>query len=484
MPPEDQDEYLRRVRPAGWKNPPPKSVYDLAVLGAGPAGLAAAESAVREGYTVALIERYRLGGNSLNFGSIPSKAIIGTARLFAAMRFGEEYGVPLSDRPATDFAAVMARMRRIRTRIAEYHSVDRCRALGIDVFFGDARFAGRNALLAADARLRFKKAVVATGARPRPSAIPGLEQVGYLTSDSIFDLAELPKRLGVIGGGPLGCELAQAFCRLGSRVTIVQNEPKFLPHEERDAAELLSMALSRDGVETRLNTTVAGARAGKDGKLLEAVNDDLKFSIPVDEILLSAGRIPNVEELDFSAAGIDCEEGGVKVDDFLRTSNADVYAAGDVCELLKFTNSAETSGRMAVRNALGEEGGRQSHLRIPWCTYCNPEIAHIGMRVKEARQRDISVKSYTIMMQDVDRAITDAQDDGFVKVYVREGTDTIIGATIVAARASELINEISVIMSAGIGMRQLANILHTYPAQSDAIRLAALAYVANQSRSS
>jgi pyruvate/2-oxoglutarate dehydrogenase complex dihydrolipoamide dehydrogenase (E3) component len=482
--PEDQSEYLRRVRPAAWENPVPKSVYDVAVLGAGPAGLAAAESAAREGYTVALIERYRLGGNSLNAGSIPSKAIIGTARLFAAMRFGEEYGVPLSDRPPTDFAAVMARMRRIRTRIAEYHSVDRCRAEGIDVFFGEARFAGRNALLAADARLRFKKAVIATGARPRPSAIPGLEQVGYLTSDSIFHLAELPKRLGVIGGGPLGCELAQAFCRLGSHVTIVQNEPKFLPHEERDAAELLSMSLSRDGVETRLNTTVVGARPGKGGKLLDAVNDDLKFSIPVDEILLSVGRIPNVEELDLPAAGIDCEEGGVKVDDFLQTSNADVYAAGDVCESLKFTNTAETSGRMAVRNAFGEEGGRQSHLRIPWCTYCNPEIAHIGMRVKEARQRAISVKSYTVMMQDVDRAITDAQDDGFVKVYVREGTDTIIGATIVAARASEMINEMSVVMSAGIGMRQLANILHTYPAQSDAIRLAALAYVANQSGSS
>jgi len=244
------------------------------------------------------------------------------------------------------------------------------------------------------------------------------------------------------------------------------------------------MALSRDGVETRLNTTVAGARLGKDGKLLDAVNDDLKFSIPVDEILLSVGRIANVEELNLPAAGIDCEEGGVKVDDFLQTSNADVYAAGDVCRSLKFTNIAETSGRMAARNALGEEGGLQSHLTIPWCTYCSPEIAHIGMRVKEARQRAISVKSYTIMMQDVDRAITDAQDDGFVKVYVREGTDTIIGATIVAARASEMINEMSVVMSAGIGMRQLANILHTYPAQSDAIRLAALAFVADQSGSS
>jgi pyruvate/2-oxoglutarate dehydrogenase complex dihydrolipoamide dehydrogenase (E3) component len=479
--PVDQDELLRRVRPFAWKNPDPKDIYDLAVLGAGPAGLAAAESAIRQGRSVALVERYRLGGNSLNAGSIPSKAIIGTARLFAAMRHGDEYGAPSFKKQPTDFAAVMARMRRIRTRIAEYHSIDRCCAQDIDIFFGDARFVGPNALLVGDAPLLFKKAIIATGARPRPSDIPGLDQVGYLTSESIFDLHELPKRLGVIGGGPLGCELAQAFCRLGSQVTILQNEPKFLPHEERDAAELLSMSLSRDGVETRLNTTVAGARMENGVKLIDAVNDDLRFSIPVDEILLSVGRVPNVEELGLKAAGIDCEPThDIKVDDFLRTTNSDVYAAGDVCMRRKFTNVADASARLAVQNALGGNTERQSHLTIPWCTYCNPEIAHIGMRIREARARGLAIKSYTVMMQDVDRAITDGQDDGFVKVYVRDGTDTIVGATIVAARASEMINEMSVIMSAGIGMRRLANILHTYPAQSDAIRLAALAYINNQ----
>ena len=479
--PVDQDDFLRRVRPVAWKNPIPKRIYDLAVLGAGPAGLAAAESAVRLGRSVALIERYRLGGNSLNAGSIASKAIISTAQLFATMRHGEEYGAAASQIQPTDFSAVMARMRRIRSRIAEYHSIDRCGAQGIDVFFGDARFVGPNALLAADAPLFFRKAIIATGARPRASNIPGLEQAGYLTSDSIFDLDELPKRLGVIGGGPLGCELAQAFCRLGSQVTILQNEPKFLPHEERDAAELLSMSLSRDGVETRLNTTVASAHRGDGAKWIDAVNDDLKFSIPVDEILLSIGRVPNVEDLGLAAAGIDCEPNqGIKVDDFLRTRNVDVYAAGDVCQAFKFTNVAETSGRLAVRNALGGDGERQSQWTIPWCTYCIPEIAHIGMRIREARARGISVKSYTVMMQDVDRAITDGQDDGFVKVYVKEGTDTIVGATIVAARASEMINEMSVVMSTGIGMRQLARVLHTYPAQSDAIRLAALAYIDNQ----
>jgi pyruvate/2-oxoglutarate dehydrogenase complex dihydrolipoamide dehydrogenase (E3) component len=215
--------------------------------------------------------------------------------------------------------------------------------------------------------------------------------------------------------------------------------------------------------------------------LIDAINDDLKYSIPVDEIVLTTGRVPNVEELGLEAAGVDCEPTqDIKVDDFLRSTNTDIYAAGDVCEALKFTNIAEASARLAVRNALGGRTEQQSHLAIPWCTYCDPEIAHIGMRVREARRRAIPVKSYTVMMQDVDRAITDGQDDGFVKLYVRDGTDSILGATIVAARASELINEMSVIMSAGIGMRQLANILHTYPAQSDAIRLAASAYMDNQ----
>jgi pyruvate/2-oxoglutarate dehydrogenase complex dihydrolipoamide dehydrogenase (E3) component len=477
----DQDDYFRRVRPAAWKNPVPKSVYDLIILGAGPAGLAAAESAARHGRSVALVERHRLGGTSLNAGSIPSKALIGTARVFASIRDGEDMGAALPSKPPTDFAAVMARMRRIRTRIAEYHSVERLCARGVDVFFCDGRFISANTLLAGDTPLSFTRAIIATGARPRPSNIPGLEQIGYLTSESIFDLTELPKRLGVIGGGPLGCELAQAFCRLGSQVVIVQNEPKFLPREERDAAELLSMSLSRDGVETRLNTTVVGAHLMNGAKLIDAINEDLKYCISVDEIVLSTGRVPNVEELGLEAAGVDCEPTqDIKVDDFLRTTNADIYAAGDVCRALKFTNVAEASARLAVRNALGGKTERQSHLAIPWCTYCDPEIAHVGMHVSEARRRAIPVKSYTVMMQDVDRAITDGQDDGFVKIYVRDGTDSILGATIVASRASELINEMSVIMSAGIGMRQLANILHTYPAQSDAIRLAALAYMGDQ----
>jgi pyruvate/2-oxoglutarate dehydrogenase complex dihydrolipoamide dehydrogenase (E3) component len=475
---QSQEDLLRKVHPSGWQNPRPRNLYDLVILGGGPAGLSAAEFARRQGLSVALVERYRLGGNSLNSGSIPSKAIIRAARVLSSLRDEEEYGAAPFERPLTDFQAVMERTRQIRTRIAEYHAAGRLQAQGIDVFFAEARFVQPDRMVAGETPLSFKKALIATGARPRPSDIPGLDLVGYLTSDSIFDLAELPKRLGVIGGGPLGCELAQAFSRLGSRVTIVQNDPKFLPDEERDAAELLSMSLSRDGVDTRLNTTVVGAREEEGSKLLDTLNDGIERTIIVDEVLLSIGRVPNVESLGLAAGGIEFEAGqGINVDDFLRTTNADVYAAGDVCNHRQYANIAESSARLAVQNAFGARIERQSQSTIPWCTYCDPEIAHIGMHAREAREQSIPVQGFTVMMHDTDRAITDGQDYGFVKIYVRQGTDEILGATIVATRASDLINEMSVIMSAGIGMRRLATILHAYPAQSDAIRLAALAFV-------
>jgi len=473
----DDEDLLRRVRPANWQNPQPKPRYDLAIIGGGPAGLVAARTAIRLGLSVALIEKYRLGGGSLDTGSIPSKTIIRTAKVYATTHRAEEFGAPVSTELPADFLKITTRIRGIRARIAEYHSAERLRTLGIDVFFGDARFVSADALNVDGKRIAFRKALIATGARPSVPAIPGLEEVGYHTSRSIFELTTFPKRIAVIGGGPLGCEAAQAFSRLGVHVTIVQDEPKFLPHEERDASQLLSFSLARDGVDTRLNTTVLRVREEGGSKLLDMSNDDARYSIATDEILLSVGSIANTTGLDPEAAGIAMDPAkGVVVDDFLRTTNPRVYAAGDVCMSHKFTNVAEASGRMAVQNAFAGMRRRASRMTIPWCTYCDPEIAHVGMHVWDASERSIPIKSYTVMMQDVDRAITDGQDDGFVKIHVKAGTDTILGATIVASRASEMINEISVAMSVGIGMRELADVLHTYPAQSDAIRLAALAY--------
>lgn len=469
---------LQRVRPSDWTNPAPRACYDLAILGAGPAGLSAAERAARLGYGVALIERNRFGGNSLNAGSVPSKALVRTAGACARTRGAQKFGIANPIEPTLDFGRTMARMHRIRAQIAARSSIRTLSALGVDIFFGDGRFASDHELLVDDARLQFKKALVATGARPRIPDLPGLADVGYLTSTTIFELTTLPRRLAVVGGGPLGCELAQAFCRMGCQVIIVQNEPKFLPREERDAAEILDRSMAKDGVEIRLNTEVVAVRRGAGGKILETVNNGVKHDIEADEILLSVGRVANVEDLALDVANVAVDpQLGIKVDDYLCSSNPMVYAAGDACMSLKFTNAAYSSGRLAVRNALQQARVPHSNLLIPWCTFCDPEIAHIGLHVWEARRDSIPIKSFTVMMHDVDRAILDGHDSGFVKIHIAEGSDKILGATIVALRASEMINEMAVIMNAGIGMQQLAEVVHTYPAQSGGIVQAAMAYV-------
>jgi pyruvate/2-oxoglutarate dehydrogenase complex dihydrolipoamide dehydrogenase (E3) component len=482
---ESSNDYDRRellnVYPLDWRNPEPVDRYNLVVIGAGPAGLLTALNAAKLGAKVAIIERDRLGGACFNVGCIPSKAIIRTSRLYGEMRNAENFGAQVPAGISVDFPAVMERMRRVRARISRRVAAHRLSSAGVDVYFGEARFAGPDAVEVERKRLRFKRALVASGARPKLPSIPGIAEAGYLTNENIFDLAECPRRLLVLGGGPLGCELAQAFCRLGSQVSIAQNDPMFLGNEERDAAQILSDALARDGVGIHLNTETINVRTEENQKIVDLVSDDYKFTLVVDEILVGIGSAPNVEGMNLEASGVQYDkEAGILTNDYLQTTNPRIYAAGDVCSEKKFPHIEAAAADLVVHNALFCGRERLSALAIPWCTYTDPEIAHVGLYVTEARAKSIPVKTFTVMMHDVDRAITDGEDQGFVKIHVKEGTDKILGATVAASHAGEMISEISLAMNAKIGLGALARVNHPYPTQAQAIKMAADAYLATR----
>lgn len=468
---------VANVPPPQWRNPRASGRYHLVIVGAGPAGLAAAKTALALGARVALVERRLIGGDCLNDGCVPSKTLIRTARLYAEMRDAQRCGARVPGDIQVDFAAAMARVRHIRSHLSVAESALRLRALGVELFFGEACFVGPDTLAVDGQLLRFRKALVATGARPSVPLIPGLAEAGYLTNENVFDLLDLPRRLLVIGGGPLGCELAQAFCRLGARTSIVQDLPLFLGNEERDAAQLLSDAFARDGIEVRLNTRVLGVCSVAGEKRVELLSDDYRHTLAVDTILTGIGHSPNVQGLGLEVAGIDHGAvDGIRVDDFLCTSNPNVYAAGDVCLEHKYTHTAAASAHIAVHNALFRGRRRMSALVVPWCTFTDPEIAHVGLYVREANERGIPVKTFTIPMHEVDRAVTDGETDGFVKIHVGEGSDRILGATIVARHAGDMINEVTLAMVAGIGLRSQSRVKHAYPTQAEAIRMAADAY--------
>jgi pyruvate/2-oxoglutarate dehydrogenase complex dihydrolipoamide dehydrogenase (E3) component len=468
---------IDNTHPPGWRNPEPKVSYDFVILGGGPAGLVAARGAATLGKRVALVERNLLGGNRLNFGCVPSKALIRIARVYARMRDAQEAGLPRPEGIRIDVAEAMQRIRQIQERLSRDDSLYRLRDHGVDVYFGAARFAGPTKLSVAGAVLTFKKALIATGARPMTPTIPGLIEAGYWTNENVFNLTAAPRRLLVIGGGPLGCELAQAFCRLGSQVIIAQDDPMFLAGEERDAAQILSDSLARDGLEIHLNTQVTAVRTQGAEKIVDLLSDDNKTSVCVDEILAGVGRVPNVEGMDLESARVGYETGvGITVNDFLQTTNSRIYAAGDVCQEHKFAHMAEATARVVLHNAFLRGRRRLSAFTVPWCTYTDPEIAHVGLYVRQAREQSIPVETFTILMHDVDRAVTDGDDEGFLKIHVRDGTDEILGATVVARFAGEMINELCLAITAGIGLRELGQVIHTYPTHANAIKMAADAY--------
>ena len=467
---------ISHVRPPDWKNPDPAPRYNLVVVGAGTAGLVSAAGAAGLGARVALVEKHLLGGDCLNVGCVPSKCVIRSSRVIEEVRMAPELSVHVPDGTKADFPAVMERMRRLRARISQHDSVRRFQQLGVDVFLGEGHFTGRDTIEVDGKTLRFSKAVIATGARAAAPPIPGLAEAGYLTNETVFSLTERPGRLAVIGAGPIGSEMSQAFRRLGSEVWILEAQSHILTREDPDAAEIVQRVFVRDGVNLVLGCTILKVESRGAEKIIQFEGNGACSDLPVDEILVGVGRAPNVEGLNLEAAGVAYGNHGVQVNDFLQTTNSRIYAAGDISLPFKFTHTADATARIVIQNALFAGRKKWSSLIIPWCTYTDPEIAHVGMYERDAVKNGIPFETFVRPLRDVDRAIADGEEEGFVKIHVKKGTDQILGATIVARHAGEMISEITLAMVGKIGLKTISNVIHPYPTQAEAIRQVADAY--------
>lgn len=473
---EPMDEYnqalARQVQPVDWINPEPKARYHLVVIGAGTAGLVSAAGAAALGAKVALVERRRMGGDCLNFGCVPSKALLRAARAAADVRKAAEFGVHVTGEVRVDFPGIMHRMRKLRAEISPNDSAQRFRGLGVDVFFGAARFIGPDRLTVGDKTLHFRRAIIAAGTRPAVPAIAGLADAGYLTNESIFSLTELPERLAILGAGPVGCELAQAFACFGSRVTLIANDQRILGRADAQAASLVARHLRSSGVEILFSGRAQRVelRAGLRVLHVEVPGSEVR-AIEADAILVATGRMANVENWGLETAHVNANaKTGVIVDDRLRTTNPRIFAAGDVASQFMFTHAADAYARIAVQNALFYGRARASALVIPWCIFTDPEIAHVGMDEIDAQAAGVPIQTFLQEFAHVDRAILDGEADGFAKIHVRAGTDRIVGATIVARHAGDMIGEVTLAMVSKLGLKELAKTIHPYPTQAEALR--------------
>lgn len=468
------------VHPKGWVDPTTKPSYNLVVIGAGSGGLVSAAGAAGVGARVALIESHLLGGDCLNVGCVPSKALLRCAKAAAAVRDAAAFGVKVTGQVSVDFGLVMERMRRLRASIAPNDSAQRfSEKLGVDLFLGKGKFTGKNTIEVNGRTLTFSKAVVATGGTAAIPNIPGLMQAPYLTNATIFNLTQLPARLGVIGAGPIGIEMAQAFQRFGSQVTVFSRSDKILEKEDPAAARIVETSLRRDGVTFAYHSNYKRVESQNGKPPIKIILEDgnRERELEFDSLLIATGRKPSVKGLGLEDAGVSYDERmGVKVNDRLQTTNPDIYAVGDVASVYQFTHMADFMARLVIRNALFFGRDKFSNFLIPWATYTDPEVAHVGLYDKDLQEKNIEFTTFTREFSDVDRAILEGETEGFVKIHVKKGTDHILGATIVGSHASDMISEITVAMQCGMGLGKLASVIHPYPTAAEAIRQCGDAY--------
>jgi pyruvate/2-oxoglutarate dehydrogenase complex dihydrolipoamide dehydrogenase (E3) component len=453
--------------------------YNVIVIGGGAAGLTVAGGAALLGARVALVERDRLGGECLHTGCVPSKALLHVARVAHLVRTASDHAVRAAPLPRQDLAAVMRYVRAAQARIAPHDAPERFQAMGVEVIRGAARLRSPHEVEVAGTGdvLWARHIVVATGSRPLVPDVAGLDEAGYLTSESVFDLETLPEALLVIGGGPIGAELGQAFARLGSAVTVVNDAEHLLPREDADVAEVLARQFEREGIAV-LNRSAVARVERRDGRLRATLQTpEGPRALDVDRILVAAGRRPSVEGLGLEAVGVAVGAAGVEVSPAGRTTVPSIWAVGDVTASHRFTHWAGHRARLVVRNILFPGSLAADPDMLPWTTFTQPEVARLGPSEAEARARGLAYDRRLVPFTEIDRAVCDGETDGFVKVLTRRGGGKILGAAIVHARAGELIGELTLARTAGVGLGRIARAIHVYPTLSDAHRAVADQYM-------
>ncbi|BCL71859.1 putative mercuric reductase [Vibrio nigripulchritudo MADA3029] len=458
----------------GYKKPS-KFDTNMVVIGAGSGGLVSAYIAAAVKAKVTLIERHKMGGDCLNTGCVPSKALIRAAHTMKEISQAKRFGIEAGEAKA-DFSAVMERVQDVIAGIEPHDSVERYTSLGVDCVTGEAKVLSPWEVEVNGERITTKNIVIATGARPLVPGIPGLSEVEYLTSDNVWELREQPEKLLVLGGGPIGCELAQSFSLLGSDVTLVEMAEQILIREDREASELVASHLTEDGVN--LLTGHKAAQFGRDdqGQFAELEHNGETKRVYFDKVLLALGRVANVKGFGLEDLGIEVtNRGTVEVNDFLQTKYPNIFAVGDVCGPFQLTHAAAHQAWYAAVNGLfGQFKKFKADYRVmPAATYTTPEVARVGINESEAKQKGIDYEVATYGIDDLDRAITDGADIGFIKVITPKGKDTILGVTIVGHGAGELLAEFTLAMKYNLGLNKILGTVHPYPTMSEAAKYTA-----------
>ena len=467
--------YLKNRRALSDFRRPSRYDYNLVVIGAGSAGLVSAYIAATVKAGVALIEKDKMGGDCLNTGCVPSKALLRSARMLAYARRAPEFGFRQT-RVDFDFADIMQRVAGIIGKIEPHDSVERYSGLGVDCISGRARIVSPYEVEVAGRTITTRSIVVATGAGPLIPPIPGLDRVDYLTSDTVWTLKELPRRLVVLGGGPIGCELSQAFARLGSRVTQVEMGPRIMGREDGDVAEFIQKAFTEEGISVLTGHRAEEVRVDRDKKMLVCRYKDKAVFIEFDALLVAVGRRADTRGFGLEELGVTVNpDGTIMTDDRLQTAIPNIYAAGDVAGPYQFTHVAAYQAWFAAVNALfgGFKKFKIDYRVIPWATFTDPEVARVGLNETDAAAAGINYEVTRYNIDDLDRAIADSEARGFVKVLTRPGKDTILGVTIVGPQAGDLIAEYVLAMKYNIGLNKLLGTIHIYPTLAEANRFAA-----------